>query len=243
MKKNIEITQNQEQNTFAEQLIQSLSDAYLNPTEGTADNDGHMKLHILAEEFGMTWMKVRKLLITAGVYENPISAQISGLKAQGRTVKEIQAITGLSNATICGYLPYEKGIYNLEQQSDLAERLKRYRRRKKAVEKLSVMAESENDIEMIEETLWDTLLLFEGYLFRTVKGNPFHYRIKGKELFIDRKEKSVTKSTVNMALKKVLKLQSEDILVTGPKMLGCFGDSYLFPVFVRIGIIRNETSL
>ena len=39
-----------------------------------------------------------------------------------------------------------------------------------------------------------------------------------------------------MALKKVLKLQSENILVTGPKMIGCFGDSYLFLVFVRIGI-------
>lgn len=226
-----------------DQLLQSISEVYLNPPEGTADSDGHMKLNILAEEFGMTWMKVRKLLITAGVYENPISTQINALKAQGKTVKEIQAITGLSNATICGYLPYEKVVYNLEQQSDLAERLKRCRKRKKAVEYLSDMVSAEDDIEAIEDVLWDTLLLFEGYLFRTVKGNPFHYRIKGKELFIDRKEKSVTKSTVNMALKKVLKLQSEDILVTGPKMIGCFGDSYLFPVFVRIGIIRNETSL
>lgn len=226
-----------------EQLLQSISEMYLHPTEETADNDGHMKLNILADEFGMTWMKVRKLLITAGIYENPISNQINVLKAQGKTVKEIQAITGLSNATICGYLPYEKVIYNLEQQSDLAERLKRCRKRKKAVEHLSDRVSLEDDIEAIEDVLWDTLLLFEGYLFRTVKGNPFHYRINGKELFIDRKEKSVTKSTVNMALRKVIKLQREKKVVTGPKMIGVFGDSYLFPVFVRIGIVRNETSL
>ena len=226
-----------------EQLLQSISEMYLHPAEGTADSDGHMKLNILANEFGMTWMKVRKLLITAGVYENPISNQINALKTQGKTIKEIQAITGLSNATICGYLPYEKVIYNLEQQSDLAERLKRCRKRKKAVEHLSDMVSLEDDIEAIEDVLWDTLLLFEGYLFRTVKGNPFHYRIKGKELFIDRKEKSVTKSTVNMALRKVIKLQREKKVVTGPKMIGVFGDSYLFPVFVRIGIVRNETSL
>ena len=37
-----------------DQLLQSISEAYLNPTEGTADSDGHMKLNILAEEFGMT---------------------------------------------------------------------------------------------------------------------------------------------------------------------------------------------
>uniref|UniRef100_UPI004055E7A0 hypothetical protein n=1 Tax=Agathobacter sp. TaxID=2021311 RepID=UPI004055E7A0 len=226
-----------------EQLLQSISEMYLHPAEGTADSDGHMKLNILADEFGMTWMKVRKLLITAGVYENPISNQINALKTQGKTIKEIQAVTGLSNATICGYLPYEKVVYNMEQQSDLAERLKRCRKRKKAVEHLSAMVHAENEIEAIEDALWDTLWLFEGYLFHTVRGNPFHYHIKGKELFIDRKEKSVTKATINMALKKVLELQKEKRVVTGPKMIGCFGDSYLFSVFVRIGIIQNEASL
>lgn len=87
MKKNIEITKNHGQNAFTEQLLQSLSDAYLNPTEGSAGSDGHMKLNILAEEFGMTWMKIRKLLITAGVYENPVSTQIQSLRKQGKTVE------------------------------------------------------------------------------------------------------------------------------------------------------------
>lgn len=41
-----------------DQLLQSISEAYLNPTEGTADSDGHMKLNILAEEFGMTWITI-----------------------------------------------------------------------------------------------------------------------------------------------------------------------------------------
>ncbi len=33
----------------------------------------------------------------------------------GKSVKEIQTITGLSAASISGYLPYQKTIYNLEE--------------------------------------------------------------------------------------------------------------------------------
>lgn len=229
-----------ESNKLTEQLLQSISEAYLNPSEGTADADGHMKLNILAEEFSMTWMKARKLLITAGVYENPVCNQINHLKAEGKTIKEIQTITGLSNATICGYLPYEKVVYNLEQQSDVAERIKRCRNRKKAIENLSKAISSDEAVDEIEDMLWDTILLFQGYLFHTVKGNPFHFQIKGNEMFIDRKEKSVTKATVKIALKKVIELQKKGICVTGPKMIGCFGDSYLYSIFVRLGVICVE---
>lgn len=117
-------------NDLSMQLLESISERYLNPQKETADSDGCMKLNILAEEFSITWMKARKRLITVGVYESPISIQINRLKAEGKTVQEIKAITGLSNAAICGYLPYEKVIYNLEQPSDVAERIKLRRHRK-----------------------------------------------------------------------------------------------------------------
>lgn len=56
----------------------------------------------------MTWIKIRKLLITAGVYENTRSIEIKRLKSEEKSVKEIQNITGLSPAAISGYLRTKK---------------------------------------------------------------------------------------------------------------------------------------
>lgn len=89
------------------------------------------------------------------------------------------------------------------------------------------------------KTLWETLLLFEGYPFVTAKGLRYYYTIKGNEVFFTRKEKSVTRATVNMAFQTALKLQRNAIHITGPKMPGCFGASYLYPIFKRIGVISD----
>ena len=49
---------------MAQQLMEAVTDAYLNPPQGTEDDTGHMQLKQLAEEFSITPLKVRKLLIT-----------------------------------------------------------------------------------------------------------------------------------------------------------------------------------
>ena len=234
------IEQKYDQDKITEQLLQSVSEAYLNPPEGFADKDGHMKINELAEEFSMTWIKIRKLLITAGVYENPMSIEINRLKSEGKSVKEIQTITSLSSAAISGSLPYQKTIYNLEQQSELAERLKRYRRRKKAVENLSVFVNSDMVTEEAKEVLWEAFVLFEGYVFYTVKGKSFHYQIEENEIFFDEIEKSVTKSTVNKAFEKAIELQKNNMSITDWKNIACFGNCYLYSVFIRFGIICVE---
>ena len=106
------------------------------------------------------------------------------------------------------------------------------------VEKIAQAMTSEAK-EGLEELLWSTLTAFEGYPFRTAKGLRFHYSIKGNEIFFSRKEKSVTRATANIALENAVKLQKEGFVITGPKMLRCFGASYLYPVFIRIGVIQN----
>lgn len=78
--------------------------------------------------------------------------------------------------------------------------------------------------------MWEVLIAFEGYPFRTAKGLRFCYSIKGNEIFFSRKEKSVTRATVNIALENATKLKKEGSMITGPKMLRCFGASYLYPV-------------
>ena len=231
---------NRETNTddLITQLIEAVTDTYLNPPENTADENGRMYLNLLAEEFSMTPIKVRKLLISSGVYQTPISQRINELYQNRKTIKEIQHITGLSAASVSGYLPYQKTLYNLEDSTDIAKRLRKYRNRKAMVDKLSE-ALCGVDIEQTKAILWDTLVAFEDYPFNTAKGLRYYYTVKGNELFISRKEKSVTRASVNMAFETAVRLQREGSEITGPKMLGCFGASYLYPIFIRIGVIRD----
>lgn len=91
----------------------------------------------------------------------------------------------------------------------------------------------------LEQLVWDTLTLFQKTPFSTAKNLTFTYEIRGGEMFVDRKEKSITRSTLAMALEKAIELQQEGGPVTGPKKLGVFGASYLYPVFIRVGIIRR----
>ena len=83
-----------------------------------------------------------------------------------------------------------------------------------------------------EDTLWNAVTLFAGYPFFTAKGLKFSYTVKGNELFVNRKEKSITRATVELAYQRA---RGEKI--TGPKQIGTFGASYLYPIFVRFGII------
>lgn len=121
----------------SQQVIEAVTDAYLNPSEGTADENGKMCLNLLSEDFSISRLKARKMLITSGAYKTPLSRRINELYMDGKTIKEIQEITKLSFASISGYLPYQKTIYNLEKSTLLAERLRKYRSRKAAVIQLT----------------------------------------------------------------------------------------------------------
>ncbi|MCD8375435.1 MAG: hypothetical protein LUD69_00640 [Oscillospiraceae bacterium] len=115
-----------------------------------------------------------------------------------------------------------------EQRRANAARVAKCRARRAAVERLKTDAGF--------PALWDTLALFSGYPFRTAKGLRFRYELKGGEMKVNRKEKTITRSTVEMAYEKARRGP-----VTGPKKLGVFGASYLYPVFLRLGVINKDT--
>lgn len=87
-----------------------------------------------------------------------------------------------------------------------------------------------------EDILWEALILFQKEPYYTAKGLDFTYSIKGNEMFVTRKDKSITRATVVMSFKKALELEG---CVKGPKKLGTFGASYLYPVFQKIGVIKE----
>ena len=93
------------------------------------------------------------------------------------------------------------------------------------------------DITPEEEQLWALIRQKEGAVFHTSKGLPFTYSLKGNEMFVSRKDKSITRSTVNATYRKARELIRTEGTVTGSKRLGTFGASYLYPIFKELGII------
>ena len=89
-----------------------------------------------------------------------------------------------------------------------------------------------------ELELWPILESLQGKEYKTAKGMPFTFRIKGNELFVSRKVKSITRAAVNAAYRKAVELGT----VTGPKKLCVFGASYLYPIFLDIGICTGKES-
>lgn len=89
----------------------------------------------------------------------------------------------------------------------------------------------------LEDALWDVLVLLEGKNFETAKHLNYSYSIKGYEIFVSRKDKSITRSTVNLSLWNAMELQKAGLPVSGPKKLKTFGASYLYPIFQEIGVI------
>ena len=140
----------------------------------------------------------------------------------------------MSRASVHSYLPYTKYAYNAREISANANRLRLYRKRKDAQQRFCARAE---DGTLTEKQIWETLAAFAGYSFYTSKGLKFTYIIKGYELFVDRREKSITKATVFLFVERVRQMQASGGFITDPKQVGTFGASYLFPIFRKIGLI------
>ncbi len=90
---------------------------------------------------------------------------------------------------------------------------------------------------MSHEELWELLIRHQDEPFFTVRGLPFRYTIRGGELFVDRRGKSITKATVSKAYDRILESPDE---ITGPKKLNAFGAPYIWAIFRKLGIIPGE---
>ena len=191
----------------------------------------------LAEELNITLLKLRKLLITAGVFSSDVCTEVNELRKQGKSVPEIMKITRLSRASVQSYLPYCKGLYNAEELCVNAERCRRSWNRKEMISILKKLPSEDN--------LWQAVIVFQEYPFRTATGLPFRYKIKigkdgeyNRELLIDRREKSKTLSWSSVKL-----AFDNSRLITGviekPKSLGDIrGISYIYPILWRFGLIQ-----
>ena len=204
--------------------------------------DSEMSLQAISDELGLNPIKVRKQLITAGVYESEVAEKVKNTFEEYRETKDYKtAILStanalqLSKASVTSYLPYKKGVYfpntaEKEKISVGAERQRRYRAMKRW------------RADPTEENFWGMVVSYAGVGFKTYSGLPFSYEIKKgrnveytKELWIDRREKnkSLAWSSVLLALKNI-----KGEVVDRPKALGDIrGVTYIFAMFYRFGLI------
>lgn len=84
----------------ANQIMNDLINAVLESYEKTK------VLKFTAKEFNISAPKVRKILITAGVYHSEIIDRINDLYKQGMNIDQMIEITSLKKSSISGYLPY-----------------------------------------------------------------------------------------------------------------------------------------
>ena len=139
--------------------------------------DAKMSLQAIADELGLNPIKVRKLLITAGVYESDTAKLVQQTFCSFRSTQSYSAaVTStmsalqLSRPSVTSYLPYEKGVYFPEEADAAnisigAERQRHYR----AVDALKK--------DPCEVNLWKCVVAFQGYKFKTMSGLPFTYTL------------------------------------------------------------------
>ena len=198
-------------------------------------------LRSIADALTLNPIKVRKLLITAGVYESEVAEKVQDTFEEYRETQDYKtAILStantlkLSKASVTSYLPYKKGVYfpstEKEKISVGAERQRRYRAMKRW------------RADPTEENLWGVVVAYAGVKFKTYSGLLFSYEVrKGrngeytKELWIDRREKSksLAWSSVVLALGNI-----KGEVVERPKALGDIrGVTYIYGMFYRFGLI------
>ena len=231
-------------------FFNAVSDAFNSPFEGEKGRNGHKKQELLAEEFGISRIKVRKVLITTGDLKYRETAQIQEMLKSGLKMPAVAEKMRISVSSINSLLPYSKGVYGLDV-SAAADRTAIYRARKAA---LSELKEKMDGL-----TLWKCVCLFAGYPFTTsgrgkTEGKKFKYSVAeaggagghhypgvevegfGNELFIvqngEKREKGISRSSVDYAFK--IALEGD---VKGPKALKIYGSSYVYSLFVRFGLV------
>ena len=203
--------------------------------------DSEMSLQAIGDELGLNSIKVRKLLITAGVYESEVAEKVKNTFEEYRETQDYKTsilstanTLKLSKASVTSYLPYKKGVYFPSTEKDKisvgAERQRRYRAMKRW------------RANPTEENFWGVVVSYAGVGFKTYSGLPFSYEVrKGrngeytKELWIDRREKSkrLAWSSIVLALKNI-----KGEVVDRPKALGDIrGMTYIYGMFYRFGLI------
>lgn len=248
-----------------EVMVKEACDLLIEPFDDRIERDPDLpSMNSVAEEMGVTIIKLKRLLITGGFYSSATSREVQEKVARGMSMEQICIELNIRPSSFYANIPYSKGAYNLNEPSLCADQNVRYRERKKAVQQLQA-AIATGTVEEQILSLWKTICLFQDYPFTTTgrgkekKGAiKFKYTVSapgcaggrrydgpavdgfGNEMWIstggEQKKKSISRSTVDRAFQTAIEKE-----IKGPKAQNVPGaHSYLYAIFVRFGIIEAE---
>lgn len=156
-----------------------------------------------AKETGISTVKVRKILITEGLWESDTSLKIGDLLKRGMTTEEIADTLYMSVKNVQAYVPYERGVYGGEELSKEAIRSDKYRNRmRKAAAMQVINSKGRNSVSERKAKMRESKILG----FKEDKVLKLHLELDMK--YVDEEEMRILKKYG--AVKKSI---SRDILV------------------------------
>lgn len=185
-------------------------------------------ISFVADKMKTSRMRVRKLLITADFFSSAMSRRVQEMQREGKTIQEISEEIGLGRAAVHSYLPYEKGIYKMDELSLNAEQCQQFQKRKKTCDQLREHIEGE-----CLEYLWKTIQAFEQYNFRKPDQGRVKYTIDGEKLCFG--NLTISRKEIEAAFRKAREIQRAEGCVCNASKLCCSGAEELYTVFLRIG--------
>lgn len=180
----------------------------------------------VAETMNTSWIRVRKLLITAGYFSTEQTRQVQALFEQGMDVEQIGKRLDLSRQAVHSMLPYSKGAYYLSEAAQRTENSRVFRKRVKACEKLKI---HEDDVDGCKY-LWETIQAFEQYPFQIREKQRIKYTIDCDQLCVNKK--TYCRQELEEAFHRIRDTIRTNGYVT-KETCGCCEE--LYTIFLRIG--------
>ena len=200
-----------------------------------ADGDG-ASLRSIARELGTSVLRVRKLLITSGLFSTEVSREVQRRAERNEPIWQIAGEMKLSRASVYSYLPYSGRAFNLQESTVNADRHRVFRRRARAVRELTACRQGAQEL----DKLWNCVCAFEGYPFTAGGGERFSYRIRDSGIRTLPQKMALTRHEIERGYQRALETLEKEGGAEGPEKIGIGpGAEVLFAMLTRFGVTRE----
>ena len=117
-------------------------------------------------------VKVRRVLITEGLWSSRSSRQISDLVEMGFSPAEIAEQLSITVKAVEAYMPYRRGVYDADNQSSAAIRSEEYRKRNAAVAQKQIPSENSTLQSISHQVREENTMTTAEDLYETIMEKP-----------------------------------------------------------------------
>lgn len=153
-----------------------------------------------ADELGISYAKVRKILITSGEYRTEFSEAVGTRRSAGSSIAEIASEFSTSTNRISAFLPYEKNLYSEPEPTADAKKSRIYRKRVMTAQERFVnigrntivkVNEVMGEKEMGEKVMGEKEMAMETYIGNTRPIRAIHLHLELTDDHLDDDQKRI----------------------------------------------------